>query len=321
MSITPFLLLKSIMLSRALFVAAELDLAQYLQTKPLTSMELALATNTNPEAMSRLLRFLAASEVFINEDEHYRLNEFSQTMLAKHPNTIKPFLLHDDETRWNCFGNLGYSIRTGKPAFDEIYKQDYFSYLQSHENLNTRFNQAMQIISTNEDALIASKINFDGIVADIGGGIGQLINQIAINCKIKQGILVDLPQVVNEAHNLAANCIKSPRSFFEPLNIQADIFILKRILHDWDDQKALLILKNICNTMHPDSKLYIIDGILDKAQDPQLLGAIDLALLTIFNGKERTKKQFEDLITTAGLKIVTIKQLNETLSLLECVKN
>jgi predicted transcriptional regulator len=320
MSINITSLLNNIMLARALFVAAELDIAEHLSQQPMTAAQLAQVSNTDKDSLERLMHFLTLHEVFAKDSENkYHTTDFSTTMCANHPATIKPFLLHDDETRWNAFGNLVYSIKTGKASFDMLYGQTYFDYLKKHPQLSARFDQAMTIISNQEDEIIAKIISFYGTIADIGGGKGQLITNIMKNNSHVTGILFDLPQVIQH-HNADFLGKKVAGSFFEPLPLTADIFILKRILHDWHDEKALQILKNVSTAMNNNSKLYIIDGILDHAQDKKLLAAIDLALLTIFQGKERTLQEITHLVHKAGLEIVRIIHINEIMSAIECKK-
>jgi len=309
------------MLARALFVAVDLNIAEHLASKPMTVDEISIVTHTDTSSLKRLLYFLELHDVFKKRDNgNYYLTAFSQIMRGDAPNSIKPFLLHDDETRWNSFGHLGYSISTGKASFDMLYGGDYFAYLKNNSLLSVRFNDAMMSISAQEDATIAVKIAFEKVVVDIGGGKGQLISNIATTSSITQGILFDLPEVVVQANDLPSICSKVPGSFFEPISVTADSFILKRILHDWDDEEAVKILKNISNAMRDDSKLYIIEGILDYSVDKQLLSAIDLALLTIFQGRERTKEEFETLINAAGLEIVAIQPLNDLICAIECKK-
>lgn len=314
-------LLQSIILARALFVAADLNIAEHLALKSMTADEIAIVTHTEASSLKRLLYFLELNEVFQKQDDgRYYLTAFSQTMRSDDPHTIKPFLLHDDETRWNSFGHLGYSITTGKASFDMLYGANYFEHLKQHPLLSTRFNDAMTIISAQEDALIAKRLPFKNKVIDVGGGIGQLINKIAHAHPITEGIVLDLPEVVAQADNLHPHCSKMAGSFFEPITCTADIFILKRILHDWDDSKALQILNNVANAMDEDSTLYIMDGILDYSENKKLLAAIDLALLTIFQGRERTKSEFEVLIKAAGLEIVFIQPLGNLMCAIECKK-
>jgi O-methyltransferase domain len=313
--------LTNVILNRALYVAANLNIAEELATSPMSLDELANTTQTDKETLNRLLYFLELYEVFKkNADEKYELTPFSEQMREDHPDTIKFILLHDDETRWNSFGHLEYSIQTGKASFDKLHNMSYFEYLKKHPQLSWRFDKAMTDITIQEDVLIAQKISFKGVVADIGGGQGQLLTTICRSQNIKNGILFDLPNVVAQANELGAHCQKIGGSFFEPLDFAADTFILKRILHDWEENKAEKILKNISNAMHSDSTLYIFEGILDRSKDKQKLAAIDLALLTVFEGKERTLNEFEKLVGQAGLEITNVSPIDDLMCALECKK-
>lgn len=316
-----FELLGATILSRALFTAAELNVAEHLQHSAQSSQMLAKLTQTDEATLERLLSYLSLHEIFTrNANGTYSLPEKSSVMLENHPQTIKPFLLHDDETRWNSFGHLSYSIKTGKPSFDMLYDKDYFSSLKEAPKLSQRFDSAMNIISRSEDASIAKHLKLEGRVADIGGGNGQLLKEILANQKnVTTAILFDLPNVV-EAVLETSNYKKIGGSFFEPINCQADYFILKRVLHDWNDEQCTTILRTVGATMQPNNSMWIIDGILDKAEYPKLLAAIDLALLTIFGGKERTFNNLTQLVTRAGLKIIDTIEFTPILSGICCKK-
>lgn len=311
-------LLEINILTRALYVAADINIAEHISQAALSIEDLANATGTHPASLARLMYFLELYSIFDQREGKYYLTTFSQTMHADHPNSIKAFLLHDDETRWNSFGNLGYSIRTGNASFDMLYNENYFEYLKKHPLLQARFDEAMTIISKKEDEQIAAQINFKGIVADIGGGKGQLLANIAQKHILSQAILFDLPEVVEQLTDNSSSLVKIAGSFFEEIPVTADIFILKRIVHDWSDEKVVEILRNVANAMHPNSTLYIIDGLLDCAQNKKFLAAVDLALLTIFQGQERTLSQMTHLLTLSGLQIVTVHQINELLFAIEC---
>lgn len=312
-------LLEPIIFSRALFTAAELDLAEHLAKTPQTAATLARITHTHESTLIRLLNFLCLKNIFsCNQHGEYTLPATSSPMLASHPQSIKPFLLHDDETRWNAFGNLTYAIKTGKPAFDMLYNQDYFTSLKQAPELSKRFDNAMNIISAEEDATIAKHLSLHGTITDIGGGNGQLLKQIlAIHPEQITTILFDLPNVVQHVP-VTKNLTTVGGSFFETITIQADIFLLKRVLHDWNDVQSESIIHNVAASMKPGNQLWIIDGILDQAQAKTQLAAIDLALLTIFGGQERTLAQFERLITKNNLKIVHIKHFTPLLSGICC---
>ncbi len=313
-------LLKNIMLSCALYCAAELNIAEELESGPKNIVELAIKVDAQPETLTRLMNFLIINGIFHKVDNgFYQNNDLSSLISSNHPQSIKPLVMHNDKTRWNCFGNLTYSIKTGKDAFSEIYKEKYFDHLKKNPSLSKTFDQAMSIISSNEDLLISDKLSFSGIIADIGGGTGQLLDKIKSKHEaVTKTILFDLAEVVAKVSNNNHQVVAG--SFFDNFKIKADTFILKRVLHDWNDEFSSTIIKNIANNMENGSKLIIIEGLLDRALDKTSLAAVDLALLTIFGGKERTLADFEKITANAGLKIISITEISELLFAVECIK-
>ena len=312
-------IIESVILSRALYASCCLNIAEKLDDNTLDIKKLGEALDCDIDALQRLMRYLLLNDIFkINSKGEYQHSEFSSTMSSAHPDTIKPFLLHEDETRWNTIGNLQYSIKTGKPSFDHLYNKDYFSYIKEHKLLSTRFNDAMRIISKREEEIIAKEIRFTNTIVDIGGGTGQLINKINKYNTVKKLYLFELPEV--KENFTAANCIKISGSFFDKIEAKANIYILKRILHDWNDKQALMILKNVTDAMSIDSRLLIFEGVIDQ-ENAKYLSAIDLLLLSIFGGKERTLDGFNQLIQSSGLRIESVKLLTETMSCIECRKN
>jgi hypothetical protein len=299
-----------VMVSRALYVAADLELADHLESA-LSLQELSARISVDQSALQRLLRCLMENGVFAYDQDGLVCNNATSIFLKKdHPQTMRPFILHDDPTRWNAIGNLGHSIKTGKASFNELYQMDYFSSLKNDAVLSERFDEAMTIISQQEDMRIAQMVNFEGIVADIGGGKGQLLQRIAENNEaVTELILFDLQQVQNNIVSQDAVMTQVAGSFFDPITVQADTFILKRILHDWNDAQALRILCNVAAAMTENDVLYIVDAVIDQCQDKKLILDIDLRLLTIFGGQERTKSEFEVLCNAAGLEITAIQEL------------
>ncbi len=313
-----------IMISRALYVAADLELADYLQTNPLSLQELGSKVDVNIQALNRLLRCLIEHGIFAYDKNNLICNNDKSVFLCKnHAQTIRPFILHDDPTRWNAIGNLGYSIKTGNASFDGLYGTDYFLHLKTNPVLSKRFDEAMTIISQQEDERIAQMIDFQGIVADIGGGKGQLLQQIAQynnNNSVTALVLFDLQQVQDNILLKSSSITQVSGSFFNSIPIQADVFILKRILHDWDDQKALHILSNVATAMNDENILYIVDAVIDQCQDKKLILDIDLRLLSIFGGQERSKREFELLCNVTGLEIVEINDLTSISHIIKCRK-
>jgi len=313
-------IIENVILSRALYVCCDLNIADILQDSPMDITELSNKTQCEQSALARLMRVLVMNDFFVLDNNKYSITALGETLSKDHANSLRPLFLHDDETRWNALGNLGYCIKTGRPSFDQLYNEDYFSCLSKNKELSERFNQAMHIISNTEEDIIAKEVEFNGIIADIGGGTGQLINKVLDkhSSSVKHSYLFDLPEVPAEFD--FDNCEKISGSFFDSFNITADVYILKRIIHDWDDDKAVQVLKNVVATMPNDAKLLIFEGVIDDSENSKFLSTIDLLLLSIIGGKERTYQEFEDILKAADLKIDNYSKLTSTLSLLECVK-
>ncbi len=316
--------LHSVILSRALYSAAELGLADHLHTQDHDITTLASLTNTDTPSLERLLRFLVVAGFFDKQpDGTYSNNGSSEYMRKDHPQTMYPFILHDDETRWNSFGHLSYSVKTGKPSFDMLYKKSYFQYLSEHPTLSHRFDLAMTIISDHEETTIATALSFEGTVADIGGGRGTLLKKIMhTHPAVTSTVLFDLPQVVNNisAIDLAPITTAQGGSFFEPITVEANTFILKRILHDWNDEQSITILKNIAAAMKATDTLYVIDAIVDECADKKMITAVDLGLFAIFGGKERDYAEFQAIFACAGLVLKSHQAIAPTLHVMKCQK-
>lgn len=313
-------LLNRVMISRALFEVVNLNIPDLLHESPKKLEDLAHLTGTHAPALKRLMRALRANGIFsLNSAGCYQNNEVSAYLCQDHPQTLAPYVLHDDPTRWNALGNLGMSLKTGKPSFDQLYGTDYFKYVKDKPVLSKRFDDAMTVISAQEDALIAESVLFHGTVADIGGGAGQLLSKIKAKAPSVQGILVDLPQVTQYVSAEAPFQVVAG-SFFDTIPVRADIFILKRILHDWNDEQAIVLLRNVVAAMDEDSCLYIIDAIVDECENRALITDIDLRLLTIFGGQERERVDFERLCAQVGLRICTTKAISPIIHVLMCEK-
>ena len=316
--------LHAVILSRALYSATELGLADHLHPQAHALTTLASLTGTDAPSLERLLRFLVVAGFFDKQpDGTYRNNGASEYMRKDHPQTMYPFLLHDDETRWNSFGHLSYSVKTGKPSFDMLYKKSYFEYLSEHPTLSHRFDLAMTIISDQEETTIANTLSFEGTVADIGGGRGSLLKKIMhVHSAVTNTVLFDLPQVITTISDTDLTPVTKALggSFFEPISLEANIFILKRILHDWNDEQAITILKNIAATMRVTDTLYVIDAIVDECTDKKMITAVDLGLFAIFGGKERDYAEFQTIFTSAGLTLKNHETIAPTLHVMKCQK-
>jgi hypothetical protein len=319
---TPLNLLVSTMLSRSLYVACDLNISDILKERGGLSIDqLSSVLGANPKALKKLIGFLIQQGFFKEEVGLIYNNEESETLCQGHDSGLRAFFLHDDKTRWNSYGQLGSSVLSGKPSFDELYGKSYFEYLKDKPELSLRFDQAMNVISESEEIMISKNFVLSGSVIDVGGGQGKLIKKVLSESPlITSAYLIDLPTVVSNVVVSDNRFSVVGGSFFEEIKLSADTFFLKRILHDWNDEQALVILKNIAESMGKtqNSKLVIFEGILNYSDKESALPAIDLALLTIFGGEERSAEDFDRLIKESGMKIDSIAPVTDTLSAISC---
>lgn len=319
------------LVSRGLYVVAELNIAEALLDGPATATVLAEKLDLNADALHRLLRMLAGHGVFTyNNDGSFELNDISRLMTKSHPQTLHGFLLHEDPARWQAYGNMAYSLKTGKPTFNHLFGKNYFEYIAQDKKRSEQFDQGMATFSEEENKQIAQAVGFtsSGHIIDIGGGVGGLLKEIVQHNANLHATLYELPHLESMArqylqkHFLNNQISVTIGSFFDSIVHGGDVYILKRILHDWSDQECIQILTNCRNAMHNSAKLLVFDCIVPEDTSYDISKDIDIIMMVVFGGKERTKKEFAALFDAAGLKLSKATPVKGTmLSVLEVVKN
>jgi hypothetical protein len=318
---------QSLWLLPSLYVAAKLDVAEHLKNGPLTAEELATRCSADPGALARVMRALAAEGIFRRlRDGRFALNGRSRPLLNGEGSLRNMLIHHLGPTNWKNVGELLYTVQTGKEAFTRIYGKDLYSYLKEHPEEYQVFDRSMSNLSELGLAPIASAYNFGkfATIADIGGGEGYLLSAILKKYPAANGILFDLPEALGKA----ASFLKSqgtssriqvmPGNFNEPIRLSADLFILKNIIHNWDDEKAALILSNIAVGMEQGAKILIIDMIVPEHGGSPTPSLLDIQMLVSFSeGKERSRAEFEKVVALSGLKISRIVPTIAPISLIE----
>lgn len=314
--------------SRAIHVAARIGVADYLVHGPCHIDDLALKTQTNLDALYRLLRLLASHGIFY-EDEfmNFSLTPLAQLLVSGHPESLQAWLAHHDgdEVRWRSYGHMEYSIQTGKPAFNNIFGQGYFDFISQDLNMAKFFDEGMRNLSEKEEQHIVACYDFSSFasIVDIGGGKGGLLSGIIKKHPTISGIVYDLPHVEKSAQlylfeqGCGTTITFESGSFFDAVPSGCDVYILKRILHDWDDELCIKILSNCRKAMKADSKLLIIEAIVAPKNVRDFAKDIDVAMLVLFGGKERTQQAWEQLLHAAGLQLLSIKHTQSMVSILE----
>ena len=316
-------LCRSRILSNAILVAVDLGLADLVLKQSITINELATKTGCHQDSLHRLMRCLSYAGIFEEDGNSYTSTELSEVLVKNSRTSIRD-LIYMESLDWftDTLNGLAYSVRTGKPAFDHIHGQDWVEYLRDRPNMSEIMQLGM--LDVTEKLELPQLKNYDfswaDTIADVGGGKGGFLAEILKRYPDKRGILAELPEVAEQARNYLSNLGLLHRievievDMFEELPFKTDACILKRVIHDWDDQLSLKILENCKSTLTNNGRILIIDRVIDE-----LVGAItDLALL-VFAGRERTRNEFEQLLLAANLELRAIHSTSPVIAIVETI--
>jgi ubiquinone/menaquinone biosynthesis C-methylase UbiE len=312
--------------SQSIYAAAKFGIADHLKDGAKTVGELAAATSTNPDALYRLLRALASVGIFIEgEPRHFSLTPLAEPLRSDVAGSKRALALMSGDEQFRAWAEIDYSIRTGRTAFDKVFDKPIFDYLGEHPDKARIFDAAMVGIHGRETNAILNAYDFSGIgvVADIGGGNGSQITAILKKHDRMKGILFDLPHVIErakeriQASDLRDRCQLVPGSFFAAVPEGADAYVLRHIIHDWDEEKCLTILLNCHRAMRPTSKLLVIESVIPPGNEPFSGKFLDLVMLLIPGGKERTENEYRALFARAGFELTGIVPTGTEVSIVE----
>jgi len=246
---------------------------------------------------------------FLKCSDEIELSEKGLLLTSNHPETLLHSCMHWADEHLTVWQNISYTIKTGDSVFEKIYEKPFFDYLNSNPQKLDSYHKAMFEYARDDYKNISSLIDFSKheIVIDIGGGYGALINELKKQNAQLRCILFDLPEVIK---NMSGNNIeKIPGSFFEKIPIQADALILSRVIHDWNNEKAKLILKNCYQALNKNGVLYLIEILLDKVE--QDVNLLSLNMKAVCNSYERMYSEYLILLENEGFKVMKTEQLNE----------
>lgn len=302
--------------SRAVYIAAKLGIADLLESGPKTAAELAEATNTDASSLYRIMRALTSAGVFKREsDNRFALTPLSETLRTGVPGSVRWFIISElGQEHYPAWGNLMHSVKTGEIAFDNQFGKDIWRYFAENPEDAAVFNDSMSVMTTAVNEAIASVYDFSqfGKVIDIGGGHGGLITSILSKNPQTNGVLFDAPVVIEgarpklESAGVSDRCETVGGDFFEAVPEGGDAYIMKWIIHDWEDQKAITILKNCRKHLQPNGRLIIVDCVVPEHDEPDFSKTFDLNMMVMTGGKERTAAEFEQLLSAAGLKLLKV---------------
>jgi hypothetical protein len=229
------------------------------------------------------------------------------------------------EEHYKAWGELLYSVKTGKIAFDKVYGMPVFEFLSQNIEQAKVFDAAMVGVHGRETEAMTDAYDFSGIgvLADIGGGNASLLITVLKRYPAIQGILYDLPGVAERARanlqaaGLADRCRIMGGNFFESVPAGADAYLMRHIIHDWDDEKAMTILRNVHQAIGKDGRLLVVEGVIPPGNDPSFGKLLDLTMLTIPGGKERTAEEYRLLFRTGGFELTRTVPTKAEVSVIE----
>jgi hypothetical protein len=314
--------------SQAVYVAAELGIADLLKGGPKPVSELAAATETDPDALFRLLRALASIGVFTETSaKTFALTPMAEMLRSDAPQSMRSLARMAGGEQFQAWADLLYSVRTGKTAFDHRFGMPVFDFLAANPEQAQIFDGAMVGIHGRETAAVIAAYDFGPIkvLADIGGGNGSNLSAILQSQPALRGILFDLPHVVERARSaidaagVPNRCQLVGGSFFEDVPAGADAYLMRHIIHDWDEEKSQTILRCIRRRIPADGRLLIVESVIPPGNEPFGAKFLDLTMLAIPGGKERTREEYDALLSSTGFRLTRIVPTTTEISVIESV--
>jgi hypothetical protein len=306
-----FAVLQGYRISHAIFVAANLGIADLLVEEPRTAAELALQTNTQQDALFRLLRALASVGVFRLDGDRFSLTPRSQALRSDVPESLRSASYFHSEVSEPAWSGLLESVQTGQASFPHRFGADFFPWLGAHAEIGVHFQNMMASLNLGTNAAVTGAFDFQQFrqIVDVGGGNGSLLAAILKASPNARGVLFDLPAVRQQAianltvEGVIHRCDVLSGDFFESVPIGADCYALRWILHDHDDARCERILGNVRKAIVPDGRLLVLEMLIDETALDWRSCFLDLQMLINFGGKERTVAEFTGLFERAGFAV------------------
>lgn len=301
-------------ISKALEAVAELGIADLLKESPKTSVELALATSTHAPSLYRLLRAMASSGIFREDNQgRFENTPLSEVLCADAPHSVKDsvrFIPNDGSMlAWMRLIDV---LKTGKSSYKDANGFAAWEYLQEHPEQAKLFNKTMTFFSSELAPVILDNYDFSAFksIVDLGGGEGLLLASILNAYPHLHGVLFDMPSVVEQAKShlhqklgLSNRCEIISGSILEEIPSGYDAYIMKNVLHDWNDEDTCQIFQRCRKALPDHGKLIIFDAVMLSGNEPQKTKWLDLQMLIAFGSQERTAEEFKELLSRANFKM------------------
>ena len=312
--------------TQLLYVAVKLGIADLLTDGPQTMEELATTAGAQADALYRALRALASLGVFREvAPRRFALTPLAELLRTDHPYSLCAAILFQGDEAYRAWGELLYSLQTGAPAFDHAYGMPHFDYLAQHAEASVVFNRTMSENTARSVTALLSAYTFpaSGVVVDVGGGHGAFLAAVLQAHPGLRGVLFDQSHVIAgaaptlEAAGVAERCMLVGGDFFTPPLPAGDLYLLRQVIHDWDDTQGSAILRHCAQAMAQDGKILVIEALIPPGNDPSPVKLLDLQMLVMTGGRQRTEEEYRQLYAAAGLRLLRILPTNTQFSIVE----
>jgi O-methyltransferase domain len=302
--------------SNAISAAAHFGIADHLESGPKTPLELAALTGTQEQPLYRLLRANASVGVFTElEDGRFAQTPLSEPLRSNaNPCVRNMAMILTDDWHIRAWEQLPWCVETGKPASYKLYGMGMFDWMGQHPEKTVNFNNAMTDMSQGDAGAVVQSYDFSRFehIVDVAGGHGTLLAAILDQAPQARGTLFDMPHVIAGAKKagilepFANRSALEAGSFFESVPAGADAYIMKYILHDWYDPECIKILGHCRNGIRPGGRLLVVDQVVPAGNEPGVAKLMDLEMLVLPGGMERSEKEFRDLFAASGFRLERI---------------
>lgn len=314
-------------LSRIVFVAAQLGLADHLSSSPKSAEEVAKVTGSHPRSLHRLMRTLASFGILTEQKEGlFALTVLGEALKTGAPGSARSSILSmSGQWQFRAWEDFPTSIETGNTAMEKAFGLPLFDYLAQHPQEATYFSEAMVGIHGPEPPTVAAAYDFSAFetIVDVGGATGNMLAHILTRHPQPLGVLFDRPNVIGDApallksRGIADRVTIQSGSFFDSVPPGGDAYILSHIIHDWSEAQCLTILGNCRQAMKPGSKLLIVEFVLPPGDTPHFGKLADMVMLAIPGGEERTEQEYAALLAKAGFQLDRVVPTESPVSIVE----
>lgn len=308
---------------RCLHVVANLGVADALDETPRTAAELAAAVGAHPDALDRVLHLLSAHSVFEVQDNKFRHSPASRLLRTDHPQSMRAFArMIGLPVMWTLYQGLEHSVRTGRPAADKVLPGGLWAHFAEHPEEGGLFNAAMVAKAHGAVAAVVAAYDFSsfGLIGDIGGGRGHLLQAVLDRVPSAKGVLFDQSHVIKEVAGLASERLTlQAGDFFKDALPACDAYLVMEVIHDWNDANSVSILKAIRQAAPPHAKLLLIETMIPDDPGPHWSKNLDIHMLTFIGGRQRTQQGYAALLAKAGFSFKRQIDTRADISILEAV--